>query len=153
MSETTDHATLVELTAEITKAYVAHHSVALADVPALISSVSSTLRNLGVEEQAPEAPEPAVSIRRSVTDDQIICLMCGKAQKLLRRHLATAHELSPSEYRELFKLKDDYPMTAPSYARMRSDMARKLGLGRPRQPSPPPAPTPRRRRAGKRVAA
>jgi predicted transcriptional regulator len=78
-------------------------------------------------------PEPAVPVRRSVRPDHLVCLVCGKKQKLLKRHLAVEHELTPDQYRETFGLKSDYPMAAPNYAQQRRELAVKIGLGRPKK--------------------
>ncbi len=135
MDEPIDRATLVGKTAEIVAAFVAHNRVQPAELGGLIGSVAGRLASLGTEEAraTPAKPEPAVPVRRSVTRDEIVCLICGKKQKLLKRHLAAAHGLTPDQYRELFGLKRDYPMVAPSYAQARSEMALRIGLGRPKQ--------------------
>ena len=90
-------------------------------------------------------------IKRSVRADDIVCLVCGKPQKMLKRHLATRHELTPDEYRRMFGLKDDYPLVAPSYAATRSALAKKIGLGRKPEPKKP-AKAPRKRTAKKPAA-
>ena len=128
---------ITALTAEIVGAYVGHHTVASNDLPDLIAMVGKGLAGLG---QAPDEPEeekptPAIPIKRSIQPDAIICLVCGKPQKMLKRHLATQHELTPDAYRALFGLKDDYPLVAPSYAATRSALAKKIGLGR-KKPEP-----------------
>lgn len=130
MNERIDHSTLAEMTAEIVSAYVSHNRVAPSEVPTVISSVAARLGKLGQEEEVPAKPEPAVPVRRSISKDHITCLLCGRRHKLLKRHLAVAHGLTPSEYRETFDLKPDYPMTAPSYVQQRSDIAMQIGLGR-----------------------
>jgi MucR family transcriptional regulator, transcriptional regulator of exopolysaccharide biosynthesis len=130
-----DHSKLAELTAEIVSAYVSNNPVSVSEVSSVISSVAENLGALANEE--PEAPapkpEPAVAIRRSVSRDQITCLVCGGKHKVLKRHLAVAHQLTPVDYRELFGLKRDYPMAAPSYVQERAEIARRIGLGRPRK--------------------
>jgi predicted transcriptional regulator len=134
-------AELAELTTDIVAAYVAHNAMSPADLPKVIDMVSRGLQGIGQaaeEEASPSKPEPAVPVRRSISPDQLTCLICGKAQKLLKRHLTTAHELTPAAYRELFDLKADYPMAAPSYSQRRSEMALRLGLGRKQSPPPPP---------------
>jgi predicted transcriptional regulator len=138
VSEQLEHSALAEMTAEIVSAYVSHHQILPAEVPGLIGSVAGKLATLGSEqaEAAPAKPEPVVPVRRSVGRDHITCLICGKKQKLLKRHLAAAHGLTPVEYRETFALKSDYPMTAPSYVEMRSEIARRTGLGRPKKAPP-----------------
>lgn len=148
----TDLHEITALTAEIVGAYVGHHTVAATDLPDLITKVGKEFARLGQASTAPEEekPTPAVPIKRSVREDAIVCLICGKAQKMLKRHLATRHELAPDEYRVMFGLKDDYPLVAPSYAATRSALAKKIGLGRKSEPSKPEkAP---RKRATKRPA-
>jgi predicted transcriptional regulator len=132
---------LARLTTEVVAAYVSGNTMPPSDLPELIGAVSRALRGIGqASEQAPPPkPEPAVTVRRSISPDQITCLVCGKKQKMLKRHLAAAHDLTPAAYRELFDLKPDYPMVAPSYAQQRSEMALRIGLGRKQPP-------PRRRR-------
>ena len=149
----TDVLEITTLTAEIVGAYVGHHTVASSDLPDLIAMVGKGLADL---DQAPAEPEeekptPAVSIRRSVGEDVITCLICGKPQKTLKRHLATRHELTPDAYRSMFGLKDDYPMVAPAYAAKRSALAKKIGLGRKPVPENP-VKAPRKRSAKKPAA-
>ena len=142
-----DQHNLAQLTADIVSAYVARNRVAPADLPGVITRVGDCLRTLGEHpaEPAPKAkPEPAVPVRRSIGRDRLTCLVCGKQQKLLKRHLAVAHDMTPSSYREAFDLKPDYPMAAPSYAQQRRELALEIGLGRPT--------TPRRGRAAARGA-
>jgi predicted transcriptional regulator len=132
-----DHSKLAELTAEIVSAYVSNNPVPVSEVSSVISSVAQNLGALASEkpEAAAAKPEPAVAIRRSVSRDQITCLVCGGKHKVLKRHLAVAHQLTPAEYRELFGLKRDYPMAAPSYVQERAEIAKRIGLGRPRRAS------------------
>ncbi|MEZ5934860.1 MAG: MucR family transcriptional regulator [Alphaproteobacteria bacterium] len=141
------------LTAEIVGAYVAHHKVAATDLPDLITTVGRELAGLGQAPAEPkdEKPKPAVPIKRSVRPDDIVCLICGKPQKMLKRHLATRHELAPDAYRAMFGLRDDYPLVAPAYAAQRSALAKKIGLGRKPEP-PKPAKAPRKRAAKKPAA-
>ena len=138
MVESSEPATLAEVTAEIVSAYVSHNKIAPADVATLITSVASQMARIGSEPEAPreEKAEPAVSVRRSIQPDRLICLVCGKAQKVLKRHLAVKHGLTPAEYRARFELRPDYPMIAPAYAQQRREVALKLGLGRPRPTRP-----------------
>lgn len=117
---------LADLTTEIVAAYVRANTIASADLGNLIGAVSRALGALGRAEAEPARPEPAVSVRRSVRDDHLVC---GKQQKILRRHLAVVHQLSPQDYRDLFGLRSDYPMAAPAYSRQRSEMAKRAGLG------------------------
>jgi predicted transcriptional regulator len=139
MTETTlgtSNELLVELTAEIVAAYVSNHVVPVAELPTLIADVHSALNNTTAP--APvivpaEKPKPAVSVRKSVQDDQITCLECGGTFKSLKRHLMTHHNLSPEEYREKWDLPADYPMVAPAYAEARSRLAKEMGLGQRRK--------------------
>ena len=147
---------LIELTAEIVAAYVAHHTIRPSDIPELIRTVATSLQMPGKTE-APAMPAPAVPVRRSIVKDHLVCLICGRKQKTLKRHLMTAHSLTPSDYREQFGLNADYPMVAPDYSTRRSEMAKQLGLGRRREPEPEPEPEPvappRRRTRRKEAAA
>lgn len=124
-------AELVELTAEIVAAYVGNNPISSTDLPGVINEVHKALSVAVTEAEKPETPElkPAVSIRRSVTPDYIICLEDGKKFKSLKRHLRTHYNLSPEEYREKWDLPRDYPMVAPNYAEARSQLAKKMGLG------------------------
>lgn len=143
---------LVDLSAMIVAAYVAHNNVARADLPGLIESTHAALGRLGAEPAAPVAEPlvPAVSIRKSVTPDAIICLEDGKAFKSLKRHLRTSFNLTPEEYRAKWGLPADYPMVAPAYAEARSALAKSLGLGR--KPAPAAAPVKAAPAKGKRRA-
>ena len=122
---------LIEMVSDIVSAYVAHNPVPVADLPKLIEKVHGVLTEIETSGSAEEKPElkPAVAIRKSVTDDHIVCLEDGKKFKSLKRHLRTRYDMSPDEYREKWSLPTDYPMVAPNYARQRSDLARKMGLG------------------------
>jgi predicted transcriptional regulator len=128
---------VAQLTTEIVVAYVTRNTIAPADLGDLIGAVARALDALGRESMEPAVakPEPAVPVRRSVRDDHLVCLVCGKQQKTLRRHLGTAHQLTPEAYREQFGLKPDYPMAAPAYSRQRSEMAKRVGLGQRGQTS------------------
>jgi predicted transcriptional regulator len=118
-----------ESTAEIVAAYVKNNPVNVPDLLDIITTVGASLRGVTEGEPASEKPIPAVSVRRSVKTDHIVCLVCGQNHKMIKRHLQTAHHLSPDTYRDLFDLKPDYPMVAPSYAETRSRIAKKIGLG------------------------
>ena len=127
---------IAKLTIEIVAAYVSSHELPVPVVPDLITAVGAELASLEAAESEPSAlekPEPAVSLRRSVRPDHLVCLICGKKQKLLKRHLAVEHELTPNQYRETFGLKSDYPMAAPNYTRQRRELALSIGLGRPKK--------------------
>jgi predicted transcriptional regulator len=137
MTDAQESNDLLELTTEIVSSHVANNSVAVQDLPDLIRQVYGTLSTI---EQAPTAqadrPQPAVPVKRSVTPDFIICLEDGRKLKMLKRHLKTAYNMTPEEYRERWGLQADYPMVAPNYARQRSNLAKKIGLGtKPRRRS------------------
>ena len=144
MDEASAPPELLDLTAEIVAAYAGSHTLPASELPGLIGSVFGALRKLGMEaEPAPpaEALVPAVPVRKSVMPDYIVCLEDGKKLKVLKRHLATYYNLTPDAYRQRWGLPDDYPMAAPSYAAMRSKMAKDLGLGRkPAATTPAPEP-------------
>ncbi len=133
MSENNE--TFAALTADIVAAYVSHNSIPQADLAGLITSTYAAVAGL----QAPEAPKveeklvPAVSIRKSIAADYLICLEDGKKFKSLKRHLRTAFNMSPEQYRERWNLPLDYPMVAPAYAEARSQLAKKMGLGQQRR--------------------
>ena len=121
---------LLALTSEIVAAHVSNNTVAVADLPGLIEQVFKTLSSVGgASEPAMDRPTPAVPIRKSVTPDFIICLEDGKKLKMLKRHLKTAYDMTPDEYRERWGLPSDYPMVAPNYAKQRSKLAKEIGLG------------------------
>ena len=120
------------LTAQIVAAHVSHNKLDSAEVPPLIEMVYRTLADLGKTAEEPVRPEPAVPVRKSVFPDYVVCLEDGKKLKMLKRHLSSSYNLTPEEYRRKWGLPDDYPMVAPNYAKSRSDLALKLGLGRKR---------------------
>ena len=126
--------TLITLTADIVSAHVSNNSVAVSDLPLLISNVHNALNGLGErkEEPAPK-PEPKVSIRSSIKPDYIVCLEDGKKLKMLKRHLMTHYNMTPDEYRQKWGLNADYPMVAPNYAEQRRTLAKKIGLGTKRR--------------------
>jgi predicted transcriptional regulator len=145
MSESLDRGHLLKLTSEVVAAYVSSHRVAPAELDVIIGSVAGSLAEVGDPPPAvPARAEPAVPVRRSVGKNHLICLVCGQKQKTLKRHLAVRHQLNPADYRERYDLRSDYPLVAPSYAAQRSEMARRIGLGRKR-PSAAPTAAPRRR--------
>jgi predicted transcriptional regulator len=133
--DTQEVSRLLELSADIVSAYVSNHQVPASDLPGLIESVHGALAS--VLAPAPPAEKsdlrPAVPVRRSVTDEHIVCLEDGKKFKSLKRHLRTRYDMSPEAYREKWGLPSDYPMVAPNYARQRSELARKMGLGQGRK--------------------
>lgn len=129
---------LVDFTARIVAAYVGNNPVQIADLPRLIGEVHACLGGLSAEpvELTEEKPVPAVSPRKSVTPDYLICLEDGKKFKSLRRHLAVHYDLTPEQYRKKWNLPADYPMVAPNYSSSRSAMALSIGLGKKRAPEP-----------------
>jgi predicted transcriptional regulator len=135
MADTPLNGDILGLTAQIVSAHVSHNSVPANAVPSLIQEVYRTLTSI---ERGPapvaERPEPAVPVKKSITPDYIICLEDGKKLKMLKRHLKTSFNLTPDQYRERWGLGADYPMVAPRYAKHRSSLAKKIGLGTaPRQ--------------------
>jgi predicted transcriptional regulator len=138
--KTASRSELLALTSEIVSAHLSNNPVAQAEIAPLIHAVFDRLNALASEEAAPVELTPAVPIKRSVTDDYIVCLEDGKKLKMLKRHLMTAYDMTPEEYRAKWGLKPDYPMVAPSYARTRQELAKKIGLGRKPRVAPPPAP-------------
>jgi predicted transcriptional regulator len=135
MTENADNNVLIELTADIVSAYVSNNAVPVNDLSSLIGDIYKALEDTSkpVAEEVVEAPKPAVSVKKSITPDYIICLEDGKKFKSLKRHLRTHYNLSPEEYREKWALPADYPMVAPSYAEARSNLAKKMGLGQQRR--------------------
>ncbi|HEV7370150.1 MucR family transcriptional regulator [Arenibaculum sp.] len=130
MNDETPSNELLSLTTEIVAAHVSNNMVPVTDLPQLIEQVYKTLANVGVEPApAQERPQPAVPIKKSVTPDYIVCLEDGKKLKMLKRHLKTAYDMSPEEYRDRWQLPPDYPMVAPNYAKQRSKLAKQIGLG------------------------
>jgi len=134
-----EKAELIGMTADIVSAYVGHNSVAAEDLSALIHKVFEALSQVesGAAPALAERPEPAVTVRKSITADYLVCLEDGKKFKSLKRHLRTHYNLSPEEYREKWNLPRDYPMVAPNYAQARSKLAKKMGLGQKGRRSTP----------------
>jgi predicted transcriptional regulator len=135
-----DNDMLLTLTADIVAAHVSNNSVSVNDVPSLIQNVHQALSGIsGSQAAVTEKPEPKVSVRASVKPDYIVCLEDGKKQKMLKRHLMTAHGMTPAEYREKWGLGSDYPMVAPNYAEQRRTLAKSIGLGTKRRRTRGPA--------------
>lgn len=123
------------LTAQIASAYLANNSVSINDVSGVLKAIHAAVSSLGKPVAAAvdlEPPTPAVPIKKSVTAEYIVCLEDGKKLKMLKRHLRTAYNLTPEEYRARWGLPKDYPMVAPAYAETRSELAKAIGLGRDR---------------------
>jgi len=132
---------IVEKTSEIVAAFVSNNETSTSELPMLIQAVHRALSGISSGAPEPEArKEPAVSVRRSVTPDYLICLEDGRKFKSLKRHLRTKYDMSPEDYRSKWGLAKDYPMVAPNYAAARSALAKNMGLGKggrqpPKQPS------------------
>ena len=129
MTEKSNNKDLLSLTTDIVAAHVSNNSVAVADLPQLINQVYQSLSGIGKAPAAAARPQPAVPIKRSVHPEHIVCLEDGKKLKMLKRHLKTAYNMTPEEYRDRWQLPPDYPMVAPNYARQRSRLAKEIGLG------------------------
>ena len=126
-----DRSELLALTSEIVSSHVSNNAVNQNDLTTMIQTVFATLEGLAAPQEEPvEELKPAVSIKRSVSDEYIVCLEDGKKLKMLKRHLKTAYDMTPEEYRAKWGLPADYPMVAPAYARKRQELAKKIGLGR-----------------------
>ena len=130
MADQENRSELLELTSEIVAAHVSNNTLAVNDWPQLIKDVYFTLANVEENQGIPERLNPPVSIKKSVTPDYIVCLEDGKKLKMLKRHVKTAYNMTPEEYRQRWNLPLDYPMVAPNYAKHRSDLAKEIGLGR-----------------------
>ncbi len=136
MSDKTSHdSEILTLTTDIVISHVSNNAVAVDDLPGLIARVYDTLANIGgaPARSVPGKAKPAVSVKKSVTPEYIICLEDGKKFKMLKRHLRTSYNLTPDEYRARWGLPSDYPMVAPKYAAARRRLAKKIGLGRGRR--------------------
>lgn len=135
MSDTLDRddaapAAILEYASDIVSAYVSNNPIQSEELPSLIRDVHATLKELKSANGAAAVPEPAIPVKKSITDDFLICLEDGKKFKSLKRHLRSKYGMSPEEYREKWGLPYDYPMVAPSYARKRSALAKEMGLGK-----------------------
>ena len=138
MTNELDKAELLQLTTQIASAYLGNNAVAAGDVGGVINSVYKSL--ISVDVQATDTviatSAPAVSIKKSVTAEHLICLECGKKLKMLKRHIETDHDITIPEYKAKWGLPSDYPTTAPAYAAARSEMAKNIGLGRKKGDAP-----------------
>jgi predicted transcriptional regulator len=135
MSEGTTGGNYIELTAKIVSAYVSNNTVPAADIPNLINQVHAALTRVSAKsgDTAAEPLKPAVSVKKSITPEYIVCLEDGKKFKSLKRHLRTQYNMTPEQYREKWGLGADYPMVAPNYAAARSQLAKQMGLGQQRR--------------------
>jgi predicted transcriptional regulator len=134
MADNPTSTSFIELTAGIVSAYVSNNTVAASEIPELISQVHLALVRVagGAVEIQTDPVKPAVSVKRSVTPEYIVCLEDGKKFKSLKRHLRTQYNMTPEQYREKWNLQPDYPMVAPNYAAARSQLAKQMGLGQQR---------------------
>jgi len=135
MTDTPGDSKFIALTAEIVSAYVSNNTVPAADIPALINQVHAALSRVSAKsgDGASEPLKPAVSVKKSITPEHIVCLEDGKKFKSLKRHLRTQYNMTPEQYREKWGLSADYPMVAPNYAAARSQLAKQMGLGQQRR--------------------
>ena len=127
---------LLGLATEIVSAHVRNNAIASNQLPGLIQKVFDALATVDQVTAAPPKAEPAVPVKRSVLADHIICLDCGKHFSMLRRHLMTDHKMTPQQYRQRWELPPSYPLVAPDYAKTRSALAKKIGLGRKSEGAP-----------------
>lgn len=126
-----NNAELAELTADIVAAHVSNNTVAVGDMATLIQQVHAALAELGQANAGTKGDKvPVVSVRASVKPDFIVCMECGRKQKILKRHLQTAHGMTPDQYPQDYGLPETYPMTAPNYSEKRKALAKAAGLGR-----------------------
>lgn len=141
----TEKSEFIELTADIVAAYVGNNAVSAADLPNLIRSIHTAISGIstGQAEVAVVPQTPAVSVRKSISPDFLICLEDGRRFKSLKRHLRTKYDLSPEDYRAKWGLPKDYPMVAPNYAAARSALAKSMGLGQGGRQAPKPTPAKR----------
>ena len=129
MSESFTNEDLLAFTTEIVSAHVSNNEIPAADLPKLVQDVYRALADIMAPEPEVEQLQPAVPVKKSVFPDYIVCLEDGKKLKMLKRHLKTAYNMNPEEYRTRWNLPADYPMVAPNYAERRSGLAKKIGLG------------------------
>ena len=129
--QTIDRGEILALSADVVSSYVGNNTMQPDQVSEMLKTVFQTLSGLtDAQEEEPVELVPAVPIKKSVTNDYIVCLEDGKKLKMLKRHLMAAYGMTPDDYREKWGLKADYPMVAPSYAAKRQELAKKIGLGR-----------------------
>jgi predicted transcriptional regulator len=123
------------LTAKVVSGYVSNNRLPGEQLPDLIRSVYNSLLTAGPEMTAAAVKmQPAVEVKKSIFADRVVCLACGQSFSMLKRHLNTEHQLTPAAYRERYELPRDYPLVSPNYAKVRSGLAKKIGLGRAATP-------------------
>ncbi len=126
-----DQEELLRMTTDVVASYLSHNSMPADNVPDLIRSVHTAMKEVsGVELKQETKSKPAVPVAKSISDDYIVCLEDGKKLKMLKRYLRSQYNLSPDDYRRKWNLPSDYPMVAPAYSRKRSQFAKDIGLGR-----------------------
>ncbi|MEH6702179.1 MucR family transcriptional regulator [Parasphingorhabdus sp.] len=125
---------LITFTSDIVAAHVSNNSVAVSDLPLIISSVHGALAGLSGKAAEQARPDPAVPIKSSIKPDYVVCLEDGKKLKMLKRHLMTHYGMTPEDYRAKWGLPNDYPMVAPNYAEKRRQLAKAIGLGKKKGP-------------------
>ncbi len=135
MNDNSKNSRFIDLTAEIVSAYVSNNAVAAGDMPSLIGQVYGALLRVsgGQGDLHAEPLRPAISVKKSISPEYIVCLEDGKKFKSLKRHLRTQYNMTPEQYREKWGLPPDYPMVAPNYAAARSELAKQMGLGQQRR--------------------
>lgn len=150
---------LLKFASDIVAAYVSNNPIPVSEIPHMIKSIHSTLGGLssGIPGDVATTQKPAVPVKKSITPEYVICLEDGKKLKMLKRHLMSTYNMTPDQYRAKWSLPSDYPMVAPKYARTRSELAKKIGLGRPVAPQAAapvaaPEPPPKRTRGQKKPA-
>ena len=121
--------TVLRLTAQIVSAHIGKNQIGQEALPGLIMDIYRTLSGVGQANAAPDKPQPAVPVKKSIFPDHLVCLEDGRKLKMLKRHLKTSYNMTPDQYRERWGLPSDYPMVAPNYAQHRSTLAKKIGLG------------------------
>lgn len=132
VQENVPNSELIRMTSSIVAAYLSNNPLPTSQISEIISVTHNALKQLnsGEANKPVEPQKPAISVRRSVTPEYIVCLEDGKKLKMLKRHLRTAYQMTPEEYRTKWGLPSDYPMVAPNYAAQRSEFAKKIGLGK-----------------------
>ncbi len=129
MSDKIEKMELLALTTDIVTSHLSRNTLETAEISSLIREVYSTLSNVGTSEPINDRPQPAIAIRKSIQPDYLVCLEDGRKLKMLKRHLKTAYNMTPEEYKQRWGLPSDYPMTAPNYTNQRRNLAKKIGLG------------------------
>jgi len=152
MAEPGAREAILSLAVQIVSAHVQHNKMQSEELPAFIQQIFRTLQSVGTEPTAQDKPAPAVPVKKSVFDDHVICLDCGKKLKMLKRHLMTDHNMTPEQYRERWTLGREYPMVAPDYASKRSALAKKIGLGRKSGTKMPPRAAAKAKAPAKKMA-